>query len=199
MFPIAKEFQSIFIVFSLIVIGAQLLSVPHALLLWVPWVVLVFFIRDFHRNIPPIPLANISPVDGVIVEISETNDPFLERQSCRYTIIQNAWGEYNLHSPTEGKVEQLWVQDPVTKNKGLVYWVRTDEDDDVVVHIELKSPFQHASTVLHPGERVGQGRRCGFTAMRCKVHIYFPNNVQRQAQVNDRVTAGKHVIANFVH
>ena len=199
MFPIAKEFQSIFIIVTLIVIVTQLISVPYAMFLWIPWGMLVFFIRDFHREIPPIPLANISPVDGVISEVSVEYDPFLERQSCRYTIIQNTWGEFNLHSPTEGKVEQLWIKDPASDNKGLVFWVRTDEGDDVIVHIELKSSFQHASTVLHPGERVGQGRRCGFTAMGCKVYIYFPDNVQRLAQVNDKVTAGRHVLSNFVH
>ena len=199
MFPIAKEFQSIFIVVTLIIIGAQTISVPYAGLLWVPWLMLAFFIRDFHRNIPPIPLANISPVDGVVAEISDEFDPFLERASCRYTIIQNRWGEFNLHSPTEGKIEQLWVKEPVNNRKGLVFWVRTDEGDDVVVHVELNSPFQHASTTLHPGERVGQGRRCGFVAMKCKVHIYFPDNVQRHAQVGDKITAGKHIITNFVH
>ncbi len=199
MLPIAKEFQSIFFVVTLIIVGVHLISVPYAELLWIPWGLLAFLIRDFHRNIPPIPLANISPVDGVISEISEEYDPFLKRSSCRYTILQNTWGEFNIHSPIEGKVEQLWIKDPVHNNKGLVFWVRTDEDDDVVVHIDLKSSLQHASTALHPGERVGQGRRCGFAAMRCKVSVYFPDNVQRLAQVNDRVTAGKHVLSNFVH
>ncbi len=67
-----------------------------------------------------------------------------------------------MHSPTEGKVEQLWVQEPVNLSKALVFWIRTDEQDDVVVHIELNSGFQRASTTLHPGERVGLGLRCGF-------------------------------------
>ena len=171
---------------------------PLATVLWVFWLIFVFFVRDFHRVIPPIPLANISPIDGEIVEIANSEDPFLNRRALRYTIKQSKWGEFNLHSPIEGKVEQLWVQAPNDHGKGLIFWVQTDEQDDVLVHVELNSGFQHGSTILHPGERVGQGRRCGFVARECRVHVYLPENVQPVAQVKDRVIAGKNVIAKFI-
>lgn len=199
MLPVAKELQTLFVFGTLILIGVQLYGSSVASFLWIPWIGFCFLIRDFHRVIPPVPLANISPVDGVITDICKTEDPFLKRSACRYTIEQSIWGEFNLHSPTEGKVEQLWVRDPLENNKALVFWVHTDEDDDVIFHAELNSAYQHASTALHPGERVGQGRRCGFVAMGCKVHVYFPENVSQVAKVGDKVIAGKNIITKFVH
>jgi phosphatidylserine decarboxylase len=89
------------------------------------------------------------------------------------------------------------VQEP-NSNKALIFWIKTDEQDDVLVHIELNSGFQHASTTLHPGERVGQGCRCGFVARECRVHVYMPKNSQSVAQVRDKVIAGKNIIANFI-
>jgi len=199
MLPIAKELQPVFIFGTLILIGVHFLLGNYVMFLWLPWAVFAFFIRDFHRKIPPIPLASIAPVDGVVENIRDTNNPYLEQPGCCYTIQQSNLGEFNMHSPIEGKVEQLWVRYPKTDKKALSYWIRTDEKDDVVVHVELNSGWQHGSTVLHPGERVGQGQRCGFVAMGCKVHIYLPERIQRVAQVGDRVTAGKNILAQFVH
>lgn len=199
MLPIAKELQTVFIFGTLILIGVQFMFGPNAALLWTPWVIFSFLIRDFHRDIPPIPLASISPVDGVVTHIERVQNPFIDQASCCYTIQQFGLGEFNLHSPTEGKVEQLWVTEPVNNSKALVFWVRTDENDDVVVHVKLESAFQHASTALHPGERVGQGRRCGFVAPGCKVNIYLPENVQLVAKVGDKVTAGKNILTQFIH
>ncbi len=167
--------------------------------IWIVWLFFGFLVRDFHRNVPPIPLANISPIDGVITDIGTCQDPFIDRTAVFYTIEQSSWGEFNIHSPAEGKVQQLWVHNPNGDEKVLAFWIQTDEQDDVVVHIELNSVWQRASTTLHPGERVGQGRRCGFAARGCRVHVYLPQNAQVVAGKEDKVIAGKNVIANFVH
>ena len=199
MLPVAKELQTVFVFGTLIVVGVHFIVGPYAGFLWIPWLTFCFFIRDFHRDIPPIPLANISPVDGVVTDISQVQDPYLNRTACCYTIQQSNWGEFNLHSPTEGKVEQLWVREPVANNKALAFWIHTDENDDVVVQVALDTALQHASTALHPGERVGQGRRCGFVAVGCKVRVYFPENIQQVAVEGDTVTAGKNIITQFIH
>ncbi len=199
MLPIAKELQGVFIFSTLIIIGVQFVAGPYAILLWIPWAIFFFFIRDFHRDIPPTPLAIISPVDGVVTAIKEVQNPFIDQASCCYTIEQSQWGEFNMHSPIEGKVEQLWVREPGDNKKALVFWVRTDEQDDVVTHVRLESALQHASTALHPGERVGQGRRCGFVAVGCKVDIYLPKNVKQLAEIGDKVIAGKNILSHFIH
>lgn len=199
MLPVAKEFQSIFIFGTLILIGVQFILGSHTIYLWLVWLLFAFFIRDFHRDIPPIPLAVISPVDGFIEDIRIIDNPYLERPSCRYTIQQSFLGEFNMHSPAEGKLEQLWVRYPNTDTKALSYWIQTDEHDDIVVHVELNSKWQHGGTALHPGERVGQGRRCGFVAVGCRVHIYLSEKVQREAHVGDKVIAGKNILAHIVH
>ena len=199
MLPVAKELQSLFIYGTLILIGVQFLFGSYLIYLWIPWIIFAFLIRDFHRDIPPIPLAAISPVDGVVEDIRKINNPYLDEPCCCYTIQQFRLGEFNMHSPVEGKLEQLWVRYPNSDKKTLSFWTRTDEHDDVVVHVELNSNWQHGGTALHPGERVGQGRRCGFVAVGCKVHVYLPESIQAIAQVGDKVTAGKNILAQFVH
>lgn len=199
MLPIAREFQRIFIVGTLALILLQAWWDNFFILPWIIWLLFAFMVRDFNRDVPPNPLATISPVDGIITAIEKYTDPFLGRPATRYTLQQYSLGEFNLHSPTEGKIEQLWVSEPIRKKKALAFWLITDENDDVVVHVELTSFIQHASTTLHPGERVGQGRRCGFVAPGCKVHIYLPENVKKVAKVGDKMVAGRSIISNYIH
>ena len=199
MLPIAREFQRVFILGTLLLLLLQFWQVEIFILPWVAWLLFAFFVRDFNREVPPNPLAAISPVDGTISAVEPQFDPFLNRPATRYSLKQYSLGEFNLHSPTEGKIEQLWVTEPSAKKKALAFWIKTDEDDDVVVHVELNSFIQHASTTLHPGERVGQGRRCGFVAPGCKVHIYLPENTQKVAKVSDKIVAGRSVISNYIH
>lgn len=199
MLPIAREFQRVFILGTLALILLQVWWSDFFLLPWLAWLVFAFMVRDFNREVPPNPLATISPVDGTVIAVESHIDPFLSRPSTRYTLKQHSLGEFNLHSPTEGKVEQLWITEPTEKKKALAFWIKADEGDDVVVHVELNSFIQHASTALHPGERVGQGRRCGFVAPGCKVHIYLPENAKKVAQVSDKIVAGRSVISNYIH
>ena len=199
MLPIAKEFQLLILVLILVLLVIQVWFQFYAALPWLFLLAFIYLVRDFHRSVPPIPLATISPVDGNITAIHNLEDPFLNRPSVCYTIAQSALGEFNIHSPTEGKLEQLWVRDPVDDSKAFAFWVKTDEDDDVIVHIDLSSIFQHGSTALHPGERVGQGYRCGFAAPGCTVRVYLPEHMQQVGKIGDKVNAGRSVIANFIH
>ena len=199
MIPVASELKSLFVFSTLILVGVEFFVGPYATLLWIPWLLFFLFIRDFHRDIPPVPLAVISPVDGVVTSIQHVDNPFIDQASCCYSITQSRWGEFNMHSPIEGKVQQLWVKEHGKHKKSLVYWVRSDENDDTVVQVLLESTFQHASTALHPGERVGQGHRCGFAAVGCKVNLYLPESVKPMAGVGDTVIAGKNILGHFVH
>ena len=198
MLPVAKEFQTFFVLITLILISFYFITGLPNYYLWGVWLLFLLFIRDFRREIPPIPQAVISPVDGRILETIETQDPFLNRLSVRYTISQFVWGEFNVHSPVEGRVDQLWVENTEKQKKCLAFCIRSDEEGDVVVEIELNSPIQHASTHIHPGERVGQGKRCGFAAMGCMVHVYLPKTAKLIGQMDSKALAGRDILANLI-
>lgn len=198
MLPVAREFQTLALIGTLLSIILSLFAVFDLIWIWCIWAILIWFVRDFRRRVPASPLANISPVDGRILSIEEDHDPHLQRQSTVYTIQQFLTGEFNVHSPTEGKLQELWVQQQ-GRSKSLSFWVETDEHDQVVLEINLASRLQHASTHVHPGERIGQGERLGFTAIACLVKVYLPVTVKRVGCVGDKVIAGHDTLANFTH
>ena len=198
MLPIAREFQALFVFWTIVCVAVTLFSDGLVVWLWSVWLLFVCIVRDFRRRVPASPLATISPVDGRITDIPPGYDSYLERDAVIYTIQQSLVGEFNLHSPAEGKVRQLWLQS-AEQTKCLSFWTQTDEQDDVVLEIALHAVAQHASTNIHPGERVGQGQRCGFAAFACTVKVYLPANVKRVGCVNNRVIAGTDTLANFSH
>ncbi len=167
---------------------------------WLLFVILLFLFRDFKRTVPPTPLAVVSPIDGKVIEVKEEHDPYLNRRAQGIHMRQSILGEFNVHSPIEGKVQNLWVNSPTTPvYPQLAIWIQTDELDDVVMAANLKSVLRHASCQISAGEKLGQGQRCGFIAFVCEVIIYMPATANIAIKVGQLVRAGSDKLAEFVH
>ncbi len=201
MIPIAKEVRVLLIAIGIALLFAQSKLDLHPM--WIAWLVyflLLFLFRDFSRTIPAQPLAIVSPVDGKVVEINEAYDPYLQRVSQCIHIKQSIFGEFNVHSPVEGKVNNLWVVSPTDPEKSqLAIWLQTDEEDDAVVAADLNSIFRHATCSMSAGEKMGQGQRCGFIAFACNLVVYLPASAHIAIKTGQSVRAGSDKLAEFVH
>lgn len=201
MIPIAKEVRIL-----LVAIGVALALIHYKYLpsfIWPAWlcyIALLFLFRDFSRAIPSLPLAIVSPIDGKVIKIEEIYDPYLKRVSQRIHLKQNALGEFNVHSPCEGKVDNLWVISPTEPSyPQLALLLHTDEDDEVIFAANLKSIFRHATCSMSVGEKLGQGQRCGFMAFSCEIDLYLPSSAHVTIKTGQSVRAGSDKLAEFVH
>lgn len=199
--PIAKEARLILSIIGILIATAHYkLGLELMWPLWLFFVILLFLFRDFKRNIPAIPLAVVSPVDGCVVEVKEAQDLYLDRESQIIRIRQSMFGEFNVHSPIEGKVQNLWISSPTEPQcPQFAIWIRTDEKDDMVMSSNLSSPLRHATCNTSAGEKLGQGQRCGFLAFACEVVIYLPVTAHVAIKVGQSVRAGSDMLAEFVH
>ena len=201
MIPIAKEVRVLLVAIGIVLVFAQAKFDLHPLwIAWLAYFLLLFLFRDFSRAIPAQPLAIVSPIDGKVVDIKEAYDPYLKRVAqCIY--LQQPWlGEFNVHSPVEGKVNNLWVISPTEPEKSqLALWLKTDEEDDAVIVADLESIFRHATCNVSTGERLGQGQRCGLMGFACKFVIYLPPSAHIAIKVGQSVRAGSDKLAEFVH
>ncbi len=201
MIPIAREVRV-----PLLVIGALLAFADYrtdSFAIWLAWLVfatLLFLSRDFKRIVPAIPLAVVSPVDGKVREITEVQDPYLKRTAQGIRVRQSLLGEFNVHSPIEGKIQDLWSHSLTSlQHPQLAIWVQTDERDDVVMMADLRSVLRHATCRVNAGERIGQGQRCGLMAIACEMQIYLPLTARVTVKVGQSVRAGSDKLAEFVH
>jgi phosphatidylserine decarboxylase len=143
-------------------------------------------------------------VAGVVTGISEERNPFLNRRSHRVTLRQSRLGEFNVHSPVEGKVQRRWwpgkegVEEGVPQDCFAV-WVQTDEGDDLVFAVGITGGFRYLRCGVQSGERLGQGRRCGFIGFGRPVDIYLPESSRVKVAVGQRVRAGSDIIGILIH
>ena len=201
MIPVAKEVQAFLLAVGIFVLFIHYqFGIEFTWLLWLVLILLIYLFRDFKRSIPAIPLAVVSPVDGKVNGIDEIYDPYLKRVAMGIRIRQSLFGEVNVHSPIEGKVQNIWVTSPTTPEyPQLAIWVQTDEADDAIIAANLSSKLRHASCKISAGEKLGQGQRCGFMAFYCEVIVYLPASAHIDIKEGQLVRAGSDKLAEFVH
>jgi phosphatidylserine decarboxylase len=174
------------------------IGLRESLAFWgVGLLVLVLF-RDPERDIPSIPLTVLSPADGRVVVIEKTDDPYLRRPSLKVTINMNAYGVFTTRSPIGGKVlEPPSIIDGKLHPHGV--WLQTDEGDDIVLVMNRGRLNNKPRCYIRFGDRVGQGKRCGFVHLGGLVDMYLPENSQPLVAVGAAVQAGSDVIARLIH
>lgn len=159
--------------------------------------ILVIF-RDPERDIPSQPMAVVSPADGRITAVTATRDPYLDRDSIRVTLQMNPYGVFTTRSPVEGKVLQP-PSLPVDARMPHGVWLQTDEGDDVVMVMMRGRLHTAPRCYIRIGERVGQGKRCGFVHLGGQIDVYLPERSRLDVTVGDWVRSGSDVIATLSH
>ncbi len=198
--PIAPEFRVHWL--SLAAALAVLVMASHRWLwpLWGLLAVLAFLWRDPRRRPPADPLAVLAPVDGRVLAVERATDPWLDRPAWRVRLRQSPLGPFALFSPTEGKLMEHWRRGR-RDQEGALYacWLRTDEDDDVTLVIDLRRWPRALRSPWRVGERLGQGQRCGLAGYGVVVSVYLPAGAAPTVVVGERLRGGRDVLGKFVH
>ncbi len=162
---------------------------------------LFLIFRDPNRQIPAVPLGVVSPADGVVIDVGVTDKGVLDRESHRIVIRVNSLGTYTARCPIEGKIMDLHSEPPerLVNNGSSGLWVRTDEDDDVVLQFHGHRFGLAPLAFLRYGERVGQGQRCAFLRLTRQAELQLPIASRVLVKAGQRVTAGADVLAKLPH
>ena len=169
-----------------------------------PAILLVYFLlvfRDPKRNVPAVPLGIVSPVDGTIVDIGLTDKSALHGEAHKIVIRVNSLGTYTARCPVEGKIMDFRGDQPHNQNPGETsgLWVRTDEDDDVVLQFHGHRFGLAPRAFMRYGERVGQGQRCAYLRLTRFAEVQLPLNGRVHVTTGQRVAAGSDVLAKLPH
>ena len=167
----------------------------------VAFVLLFLLFRDPRREVPPVALGIVSPVDGEVVEVDTTDRCVVQGEAHRIRIRINALGTYTARSPIEGQVMDLR-----SKTEGVgaecpanALWVSTDEGESVVLQFhEYRFGFAPISFV-GLGERLGQGQRCANTRLARYAEVYLPIDGKVHVEPGQTVSAGEDLIGAVPH
>jgi phosphatidylserine decarboxylase len=162
-------------------------------------VVFVFWFRDPGRDVPPLPLGVVAPVDGRVIEVVRYAGGVPPGSWTKISIRTHHWGAYTVRSPIEGTIrdvrDQARENDPNGLTSGL--WVCSEEQDDVVLLFPGRYPWLGPRAFVRYGERVGQGQRFAYLRLAPRAEVYLPATATVVVSPGDRVLAGSEVLAEL--
>ena len=164
----------------------------------IPLLLLFLLFRDPARDVPPLPLAIVAPIDGRIREIVRNAGRLNSGDWTKISIRTNHFGAYTVRSPIEGLICNVRSElDTVPPDLPGGLWVRSEEGDDVVLLFPNGGGFLSPKTFIRYGERLGQGQRFAYLRLAREAEIYLPASAELQVRQGEKVRAGCDVLATL--
>jgi len=172
-----------------------------ALIPAVALVLLFLLFRDPRRDVPPVALGIVSPVDGEVVKVETTDRCVVQGEAYRVSIRINALGSYTARSPIEGRIMDLHsrVEGVGPECPANALWVESDEGSSVVLMFQDYRFGIAPKSFVRFGERVGQGNRCAYIRLARFAEVYLPVDGKVYVKPGQTVVAGDDLIGAVPH
>ena len=182
-----------------VVVGVLLIRYANPWWALLPTILLVFMyllFRDPPRVGPSVALGVISPADGEVVSVEQTDRCVVQGEAHLIRIRVDSLGTYTARSPVEGKVMDLHssVEGVGPECPANALWVQTDEGDSVVLQFSGYRFGIAPRSFIRFGERIGQGHRCAYMRLTKFADVYMPINGKVVVEPGQRVIAGTDLI-----
>jgi phosphatidylserine decarboxylase len=166
-----------------------------------------YFFRDPDRNIPGGKDMILSPADGTVVLIEEVEEPYYFKAKVkRVSIFLSVFNVHVNRMPVSGNVEFV----KYIKGKFLVAFAdkASEENEQSIIgiqHEKGKILFKQIAGIIarrivyhvSVGDAVKAGDRFGLIRYGSRVDMFFPDNVEINVSLKDKVYGGETVIGEF--
>jgi phosphatidylserine decarboxylase len=175
--------------------------------LWVLAIFVIQFFRDPPREVPTLPLAVLSPADGRVVKVAQTNDPNTANEALLISVFMNVFNVHSNRSPVDGIVESVVYSAGSFINADLDKASSDNERNAMVLRLDSGqrvSVVQVAGLIarrilcyVKAGDRLARGQRYGFIRFGSRVDVYLPATARPRVAVGDIVHATSTVLAEL--
>jgi phosphatidylserine decarboxylase len=183
------------------------LSPAWSVLFWIIAIFVLQFFRDPARSGSIEPLAVISPADGKIVVVEETQDPYADRKALKISVFMNVFNVHSNRSPVDGEVLRTQYFPGKFFNAALDKASLENERNAMV----LRTPAGHTVTAVQvaglvakrilcytkQGDTLYRGQRYGFIRFGSRVDVYLPLGSRPRVAIGDKVSATTTVLADL--
>ena len=172
-----------------------------ALILLAPLALVVWFFRDPERE-PDAPQGFVSPADGKVVEIFETEHEYTGK-AVKIGIFMSGLDVHVNRFPTKGTIGYLkyvpgkkWFAiAPKASEINERFYVGAESEYGRFVLVQIAGIMARRIVCkVHMGETIDRGARYGMIKLGSKVDIYLPPKIKPSVRIGDRVRAGESVI-----
>jgi phosphatidylserine decarboxylase len=174
------------------------------------WLIALFvlqFFRDPPRHAPEGEGLVLSPADGRVVAVEETEDPWLQRRALKISVFMNVFNVHSNRAPVDGEVKGQWyhpgkfvnadLNKASTENERNALWFRTQDGRDVTCVQVAGLIARRILCYAKPGDRFSRGQRYGFIRFGSRVDVYLPTDAKPRVAIGDKVFASSDVLARL--
>jgi phosphatidylserine decarboxylase len=191
----------------LIALLVTLWSPAWSVLFWIIAIFVLQFFRDPARSGSTEPRAVLSPADGRIVVVEETQDPYADRKALKISVFMNVFNVHSNRSPVDGEVVMTQYFPGKFFNAALDKASLENERNAMV----LRMPDGHIVTAVQvaglvakrilyytkQGDTLYRGQRYGFIRFGSRVDVYLPLGSRPRVAIGDKVSATTTVLADL--
>jgi phosphatidylserine decarboxylase len=180
--------------------------------LWAsPFWILTFFVLQFFRDPARYAPAGeglvLSPADGRIVAVEETDDPWLNRRALKISVFMNVFNVHSNRAPVDGEVKGVWynpgkfvnadLAKASTENERNAIWLQTQDGKDVTSVQVAGLIARRILCYVESGATLQRGQRYGFIRFGSRVDVYLPTDARPLVALGDKVKASNDVLAQL--
>ena len=150
----------------------------------------------------------ISPADGLVLQVLETNGPKeLELENKKFTKVSIFMNVFDCHvnrTPCAGKISQIvykagkFINASLDKaseeNERNYYKIQNSSGEDIIVVQIAGLIARRIVNESHEGQEVKQGERIGMIRFGSRADVYF-ENYKSLVKVNQKTIAGETLLA----
>ncbi|MBI5330477.1 MAG: phosphatidylserine decarboxylase [Betaproteobacteria bacterium] len=174
------------------------------------WIVCLFVLQFFRDPARPAPAGEglvLSPADGRIVAVEETDDPWLNRRALKISVFMNVFNVHSNRAPVDGEVKGCWynpgkfinadLAKASTENERNAVWFRTRAGQDVTSVQVAGLIARRILCYAKDGDPFNRGQRYGFIRFGSRVDVYLPTTAQPRVTLGDKVKASADILAQL--
>ena len=175
--------------------------------LWLIFVFCVQFFRDPARVIAGGPKSIVSPADGRVVVVEETNDPYLNRRALKVSVFMNVFNVHSNRSPIASTVQQKWynpgsflnasLDKASLENERCALHLKTADGRDVTCVQIAGLVARRILNYVDAGVTLAAGDRYGFIRFGSRVDLYLPLDTKVKVVIGEKVSASSTVLAEL--
>lgn len=207
--PILAKEGWLFIVISLAVTSLVWYSTNF----WVaiPFIAITVFIIQFFRDpkriIPQEANLILSPADGKVICIEQSEDIYQKKEAIKISIFMNVFNVHSNRSPIDGEVIDLTYipgkffnadfDKASTENERNVMIIKTTNNQKVTVVQIAGLIARRILCYTDIGNTLTKGERYGFIRFGSRVDLYLPLDAQILVSIGQDVKATSSILAKF--
>ncbi len=174
----------------------------------IPLSIVIYFFRNPRRQPNLNDSGVIAPADGKVVVIEKTFEKeYFKEERIQISIFMSVWNVHINWFPVSGKIKYfryhegkyLLARNPKSseENERTSVVIKTEKGQEILYRQIAGIVARRVVFYVREGEKVQQGKDCGFIKFGSRVDVFLPADVEVKVEIGEKVKGTQTLLAEF--